>query len=932
MKKTILQSFIFSFLLTFTSHSINGQQAIEWYRHFEPKQSGGFQHNRASSFIVLPDESVLLIGNTEPDSGLAISRSDTLSLNYPTFITRFSNNGATIFTRPFNKNTSELNHPQLSYLSSIDLDSKGNIYLVSTLLGNWIIDSLNPTPVALSNNHYVFKLNANGDILSYTALPAPQGINTWFSKFFIANDDHLYVSHGNNTMQYLTILDTSLNIISTSLLASGTGYYTILDKNTSGQYLATGNAVSNAVDINPGSGVTMLQPTKNHLCLLDSGLNLIRYLKTTANFQYSSAGFDYADRIILMGDAAGYGFDSIQIADLPVATYIPDNLKFICQLDTSMRLNWIKYFQQSSNCGDGQIRCNNYGNFKRNIRPDNSILFRLFGCAQPGNNNFHIPEIQELPPANSIYIPAYFIVLDSIGDPVNLLRFPTYSYEFYSMANDSTLFMNGWWNISNPAINISPGTIPDYIKIVANDGVFVKFGIHRYPRKITGSLTADQNSNYVHDPAEGWIPYLPVYLHNTQYWTLSNAQGKYTIDCPDGNYTLMTANKANFNSSYPASIPVQVNNQVQISDSNDFYFTPENYVHDLEISGVTEPAIPGQSMKVQLLFNNIGTIISNAAISMIFDTTKVQFASSLTSPYTVSHDTFAIQLQNNYPFVPQIINTIFIVNPTLSAGDTIRFRLHINPFPSGITDIDTTNNYAEAYSVVTNDTTLQRITSSNGSIISSSLPDSNLMLDYLIQFRNNTGDTIQQLILLDSLPSQMRFETFTWEGSSHPATIQVENNNVLAIKLENTGLIPYSLNPNYSTLFARFKISPKLNVMPGDSIKNKVIPISDGIVNPVCEYTHYFTTNTYSEVPDIIQGINIYPNPGNGLFRITERNNSAFREFIILDLTGRELLKILQNCTSPCTIDLISLSSGIYFLKATMKDGRSETNRITINK
>src|SRR5690606_37722699 len=58
----------------------------------------------------------------------------------------------------------------------------------------------------------------------------------------------------------------------------------------------------------------------------------------------------------------------------------------------------------------------------------------------------------------------------------------------------------------------------------------------------------------------------------------------------------------------------------------------------------------------------------------------------------------------------------------------------------------------------------------------------------------------------------------------------------------------------------------------------------------------------------------VYPNPTNGQHTVTFE--SKVSSFSIIDVTGKELMRINNNNPNETTLDLSGLASGIYFLNA----------------
>ncbi|MBQ4433551.1 MAG: T9SS type A sorting domain-containing protein, partial [Bacteroidales bacterium] len=66
-------------------------------------------------------------------------------------------------------------------------------------------------------------------------------------------------------------------------------------------------------------------------------------------------------------------------------------------------------------------------------------------------------------------------------------------------------------------------------------------------------------------------------------------------------------------------------------------------------------------------------------------------------------------------------------------------------------------------------------------------------------------------------------------------------------------------------------------------------------------------------------GLVIYPNPTGGT--LTVESASPIRQITVYDLSGRVMMTVGGNGTAPCSINVTSLHSGIYILKALTDSG-----------
>lgn len=81
-----------------------------------------------------------------------------------------------------------------------------------------------------------------------------------------------------------------------------------------------------------------------------------------------------------------------------------------------------------------------------------------------------------------------------------------------------------------------------------------------------------------------------------------------------------------------------------------------------------------------------------------------------------------------------------------------------------------------------------------------------------------------------------------------------------------------------------------------------------------------------------LTNVNVYPNPSNGIIKITTSNNNILREVRVFDILGKRITSFNnQHIDSTFTLDLSALNKGIYILRLESQDGSQSTKRIVLN-
>ncbi len=90
--------------------------------------------------------------------------------------------------------------------------------------------------------------------------------------------------------------------------------------------------------------------------------------------------------------------------------------------------------------------------------------------------------------------------------------------------------------------------------------------------------------------------------------------------------------------------------------------------------------------------------------------------------------------------------------------------------------------------------------------------------------------------------------------------------------------------------------------------------------------THDYTVNIQenTNIDDISEKFNIYPNPSNGIFTIENKNPQGFKNLVgleITDITGKTIYSRDVACNVSTKIDISNQPKGIYFIKINTETG-----------
>lgn len=197
-------------------------------------------------------------------------------------------------------------------------------------------------------------------------------------------------------------------------------------------------------------------------------------------------------------------------------------------------------------------------------------------------------------------------------------------------------------------------------------------------------------------------------------------------------------------------------------------------------------------------------------------------------------------------------------------------------------------------------------------------------VEYLIRFENTTTDTVQTVVVVDTIDLNLSIEYIQELGASHPYTTQVINlppqlgKGVLVWTFSNINLPPNLLHSNdfvENRGHIRFRIRMSDKTPAGTLVKNKADVWFDFA-------TQHATNKVYCTMDRLqsiavtsvgAQGITIYPNPATTQLTVVTEDDGEGK-ISISDMHGRACLATQYFSGGKADIDVSGLAQGIYFL------------------
>ena len=199
------------------------------------------------------------------------------------------------------------------------------------------------------------------------------------------------------------------------------------------------------------------------------------------------------------------------------------------------------------------------------------------------------------------------------------------------------------------------------------------------------------------------------------------------------------------------------------------------------------------------------------------------------------------------------------------------------------------------------------------------------ILSYRIVFTNTSSDTVNRVVIRDTLPAELAVESLVFGAASHPYQAEVYEGGIIKVTFDNLELLPVGTTGSNTPqeAYIAYTIAQNPDNQTGDVIENRVriifdyqAPVTSNTVRHEVGSFPGFVQVTNVQQPDIPGlELDVYPNPfvGQVTFDVTGISVTELN-LEIFDAQGR-LLRHETDYTNRLVMDRQGLSPGTYFFR-----------------
>jgi uncharacterized repeat protein (TIGR01451 family) len=199
----------------------------------------------------------------------------------------------------------------------------------------------------------------------------------------------------------------------------------------------------------------------------------------------------------------------------------------------------------------------------------------------------------------------------------------------------------------------------------------------------------------------------------------------------------------------------------------------------------------------------------------------------------------------------------------------------------------------------------------------------NQQIEYLIRFQNVGSDTAFNVVIRDTLTTDLNIFTVQSGVSSHPYEFRMYGPRVLEWKFNNIMLPDSNTNEPASNGFVKFTVEQKPDLPFGTVIENSAAIYFD-FEAPVITNTYFHTIHDFNltivslepiEGADRFVDVKVIPNPfsNTAQLKLEGLENTENLELEIFNLNGQRMQFLNNSLNGQFQISRGEMSQGIYF-------------------
>ena len=445
---------------------------------------------------------------------------------------------------------------------------------------------------------------------------------------------------------------------------------------------------------------------------------------------------------------------------------------------------------------------------------------------------------------------------------------------------------------------------------------------------LTGKVYFDANGNGNFDGNDTPYPHAQVRINPGSIYVGTNQSGDYSIQLPDGNYTVEVLPPSGFGvSSFPNAYAVSLGQQGYSPGLNFGLSASGGNFSDVGVSIIGTPAVAGLASQYWVAVYNHGSQTVSGALQFDIGSAGLTLLPGTVDPIALSTSGGVIlwEYVDLLPGGSRLFKVQAVVPGDADPGDVLLSTALVEPIAG---DDFPADNMVEYEQLVT------------GALVSAykevapigdgidHLTDISSPLTYTVSFYNTAGQFPYEVLITDPLDPALDPASFQLLASSAPVEYNVIDGQ-LEVKFTYPFLPPISVGGLSSFGFATFAVEPISGLPVGTVVSNQAAISIDGGLS--------MSTNTvFNTLVDTLIAVTdppvpdwqvvVSPNPFTDelRFAVQGAEEDLLFRLRVFDATGRQLRE-LSGQPAVFSVNTGRLPAGLYYYRLETEDGRAAT-------
>ncbi|CAM3588827.1 T9SS type A sorting domain-containing protein [Flavobacterium gelidilacus] len=339
---------------------------------------------------------------------------------------------------------------------------------------------------------------------------------------------------------------------------------------------------------------------------------------------------------------------------------------------------------------------------------------------------------------------------------------------------------------------------------------------------------------------------------------------------------------------------------------------------------------PGFTYKNKVVYANLGSqTVASGTVTYIKDANVVITNNTQTGTIPTASG-FTYNYSNLLPFEVRSMDVTMQVPtiPTVQLGQLLTNSASITPLTGDVVPLNNSNSNSQI--IIGSYDPNDKMESRGNNILHSSFT-SNDYLTYTIRFENTGTASAVNVRVEDMLDTKLDESSIRMIDASHTYTLE-RTGAGLKWYFDNIQLPVSVANSTVGKGYITFKVKPKPGYAIGDIIPNTANIYFD--FNPAI-VTNTFTTefvaalavNTFTE-----GNVTMYPNPAKNQVTVSlDNTNEVIANVSVVDMLGKQVIRLNKVNEITKSIDLSSLNTGIYFLEIETQNKLVVKRKLIVN-